>query len=151
MGQAWVAKQEEERARRGERLSPAEWVMHSCILCLFVPLQWWVQWCPLRVDSGGMVSCNCRCLALRGQPANARDDYAKRPSSPAWCLASLPLVTPLHKIPVAFTQRRRDSSRERDVSWERGCVTTQRGLLGCIVKLSVTSCVLNICSQGKKH
>lgn len=51
----------------------------SCILCPFVPLHWWVQRCLLRVDSGDMVSCNCRCVAKEGQPANSKDDYSK------WC------------------------------------------------------------------
>lgn len=127
-GSGLASQAGEMRARQSKRLSPADG--KSCIHCSLVPLHWWLQWCPLRVDSGDMVSCNCRCVAVRGQPANAGDDSSKRPSSPTCRLASVPLVTSLHRMLVAFTQRCRDSSPEWDVSQQHGCVTTQRGFLG---------------------
>lgn len=107
LGQAWLARQERwgrGRARQSEAERAAgSWMDDkSCICCSLVPLHWWLQWCPLRVDSGDMLSCNCGCVAVTGQPANAADDSSKRPSSPTCHFASLPLVTFLHS--AAHTQ-----------------------------------------------
>lgn len=69
----------------------------------------------------------CRCVAVRGQPANCRDDYWKRSSSLARCrLASL--LTSLHGTPIAFTQKSSETSSPKwDVHNKHGYVTTQRG------------------------
>lgn len=109
----------------------------SCILCPRVLLQW-------RCSGAGykptlrMVSCNRRCVAVRGQPAIAGDDYSKRSSSPTCHLASVPLVTLFHEMLVVLAELCRDTSPEWDVSQEHGCVTSHRG---CNVALSDELCV----------
>lgn len=77
LGQAWVAKQESRDEASGSVLLNG--MASHAFSVPFVPLHWWVQRCLLRVDSGDMVSCNCRCVAKEGQPANSKDDYSK------WC------------------------------------------------------------------
>lgn len=117
----------------------------SCILCPLVLLQ-------CRCSGAGykptlrMVSCNRRCVAVRGQPAIAGDDYSKRSSSPTCRLASVPLVTHFHKMLVVFAELRSDSSPEWDVSQEHGCVTSHRGCNGALSDKLCQVCSIWKCS-----
>lgn len=104
LGQAWEAKQEEARARASGSVLLNRWqLMHP--LSLLFRFIWRLQWCPpLQVDSGDMVSCNCRCVAMRGQHANARDDYYYEQALASTAAFSLGAArhTPLYEMLVSL-------------------------------------------------